>query len=442
MEPNGQGIRTEIAEEQATVPKKKWGKWKWVLAGLGVVVLIASSIMIWAIRKSQQPTPQKTAEELEQLKYDSEQRSREKQKADQIRDQAFLMRKGDDNQPQLNGLLKDLEVEKDRGNSLPTPIPDQQAKSEEEAIAHVLRNYPPARSRSEAPAVPQRKVGQPTQSVPSSNLGTNPMFVYSRTFGGAKYVDKPQKEIAQPILAASTGSSVGVTVSKGGPPASGSGSDEKPSEKKAHLIYTDYPPATLHEGEMLEAVLVNRIIADTEPSPVVCQLSKDVFDRSARYVVLPASSRIVGLSQVVNYKGANRLFITFNRIILPNGPSVDLPSSSKAVRALDETGALGVVSKVDRHWFLQFGTAVFFGVLDGISGAAQRNRDVFSTQSAVLGKTSESFDRIPENIMSQYSTIVPTIRVDQGKTMKIYLADDILVSPYARISERSYYANR
>jgi hypothetical protein len=29
-----------------------------------------------------------------------------------------------------------------------------------------------------------------------------------------------------------------------------------------------------------------------------------------------------------------------------------------------------VVSKVDRHWFLQFGAAIFFGVLDGLAGAA------------------------------------------------------------------------
>jgi type IV secretory pathway VirB10-like protein len=55
-----------------------------------------------------------------------------------------------------------------------------------------------------------------------------------------------------------------------------------------------------------------------------------------------------------------------------------------------------------------------------------------------MGKTSESFDRILENIMSQYSSIVPTIRVDQGKTMKVYLSGDILISPYAKISERSY----
>ena len=336
--------------------------------------MIALIVLLLAARKPQQQAPHQTAEELEQLKYDSEQRNHEKQKADQIRDQAFLMRKGDENQAQLGSLLKDLEVDKDPASSL--PIPDQQAKSEEEAIAHVLRSPSAARSHQESTYQPRRAV-QPGQAAASSDLATNPMFVYSRNFGGAKYVDKPQKETVQPSQAVSAEFSTRVSMNKGEDSKGVAQPGEKPAGEKAHLIYSDYPPVTLYEGEMLEAVLVNRIIADTEPSPVVCQLSKDIFDHSARYVVFPASSRIVGLSQVVNYKGANRLFITFHRIILPNGPSIDLPSNQKALKALDETGALGVVSKVDRHWFLEFGTAIFLGVLDGISGAAQRNKRCF-----------------------------------------------------------------
>ena len=193
---------------------------------------------------------------------------------------------------------------------------------------------------------------------------------------------------------------------------------------------------------MIDAVLVNRIVADTEPSPVICQISKDLFDNSRRYVLFPANSRIVGLSQVVNYKGASRLFISFHRIILPNGPAVEFPGSQKALRALDETGALGVVSHVDRHWFLQFGTAIFFGVLDGLAAAAQRNSSIFSGTSLIIDRTSRNFERILENIMLQYSSIVPTITVHQGKKMKIYLSDDLLISPFAEIKDRSYYANR
>jgi len=48
------------------------------------------------------------------------------------------------------------------------------------------------------------------------------------------------------------------------------------------------PTSATDEGEMLEAVLVKRIIADTEPSPVVFQISKEIplsaiFEGFGRY---------------------------------------------------------------------------------------------------------------------------------------------------------------
>jgi type IV secretory pathway VirB10-like protein len=437
MDQKSEELGTEIVEEQDSTPKKK-GKRLWLYIGFGAALVVIISVgLMMAFRKPQRQVLNPTAEELEQQKYDSEQAKREKLKADQIRDQSFLVRDGDDHQAQLNSLLKDLAMDKNSG--LPTPIPDRQAKAEEEAIAHVLRSSSPPAVQPEPVSQPPRRAAQPAQATTVNEVSVNPMFVYSRSFGGAKYVDAPRKQVAAVDHAADFPekvTKVNTENSKEEEPAS-----EKPVEEKNRLIYTNYPPVTLYEGEMLDAVLVNRIIADTEASPVVCQISKDVFDSSARYVVLPAGSRIVGTSQVVDYKGAHRLFISFRRIILPNGPSIDLPASRKALKALDETGALGVVSKVDRHWFLQFGTAILFGVLDGLSGAAQRGQDVVSTSSVIMSRTSENYERVLENIMSQYSSIVPTIRVDQGKTMKIYLSDDILISPYAKISDRSYYAN-
>jgi type IV secretory pathway VirB10-like protein len=431
MEPKAEENRTEIIEEQEAAPKKP-GKRKWILIGFGAGALVIALIGLFIVsRKPQQQTPSRTAEEMEQLKYDSEQHDREKQKADQLRDQSYLVRKENDNQAQLNSLMKDFDMRTNSLSGLSTPIPERQAKAEEEAIAHVLRSSGPARVQPESTYQAPRRAAPSSQATTAIDGSTNPMFVYSRSFGGAKYVDAPRKQAA----AVDNGSVASAKLT----PGKEDSASEKP-EEKAQLLYTDFPPVTLYEGEMLDAVLVNRIIADTEPSPVICQLSKDVFDHTARYVVLPAGSRIVGVSQVVTYKGAHRLFISFQRIILPNGPSIDLPANRK-MKALDETGALGVVSKVERHWFLQFGTAIFFGVLDGLSGAAQKSQDAYSTRSIILGSTSENYDRVLENIMSQYSSIVPTIRVDQGKTMKIYLSDDLLITPYAKISDRSYYAN-
>jgi len=446
MEPTEEEVRTDIAEEKALAPAKR-GRRLWFFVTLGVaLLLVAAAVLIVAIRHRRDGLPRLTTEELEQLKYDADERERERQKAAQIRDQSFLVRKEDDSQAQANSLLKDLDMDKDSGRDLSAKLSDREARAEEEAIAHVLRGSLPVETPPPPSPEPRRKDTQPVQKVAAPDTGSAPMFIYSRTFGGAKYVDAPQKQTVQSLQSTSADPTVDTSVraSKAAPakPQDSERSVNVPGEEKASLLYTDYPPVTLYEGEMLEAVLVNRIIADTEPSPVICQIAKDVFDHSAEYVVFPASSRIVGFSQVVTYKGAARLFISFHRIILPNGPSVDLPSGRKALKALDETGALGVVSKVERHWFLQFGTAIFFGVLDGLSGAAQRSRDVLSTRAVVFGRTSENFNRILENIMAQYSTIVPTIRVDQGKKLKLYLSEDILISPYAKISERSYYASR
>jgi type IV secretory pathway VirB10-like protein len=426
-------VRTEIADDNEVPLRNR--KRVWLYVGLGVALLaVVFAILIVAVRR-RGAGPVATVADQEQQKYDAGQQENDRQKTARLRDDTFLVRKEDDYQAQLNSLLKDLNIDSGRGMDLPMPVAEQKARAEEEAIEHVLRNpapnsLPSTRSYQLRPNTPQ------ALSAPA-DANVRPMFVYSRTFGGAKYVDLPPKPEAQISSTPSSEASPpratnapSMTPAQGGPHS---------ADDKTRLIYSDYPPTTIHEGEMLEAVLVNRIIADTEPSPVVCSITKDVFDRSARYVVFPANSRIVGLSQVVSYKGAHRLFINFQRIILPNGASLDLPPSRKALKALDETGALGVVSKVERHWFLQFGTALLFGALDGLAGAAQRNRDVFSTRAVVIGRTSENFERILENIMTQYSTIVPTIRVDQGKRMRIYLADDVLISPYARVSDRSYY---
>jgi len=269
------------------------------------------------------------------------------------------------------------------------------------------------------------------------------MFVYSRVFGGARYVEpKPAAQAAlEAVSAAVSAVSPEITAA-----AVAEIMDDRTTEtgnaRRTELIYSSLPPVIVHEGEMLEAVLVNRLLVDTEPSPVITHLSRDLFDASGRYVVFPANSRIIGYSQTISYRGASRLFISFHRIILPNGVSVELPQSQRMMRALDETGALGIVSTVNRRWFMQFGTAILFGVIDGIAGYAQRNQSVDTSHGIVISRTSENFDRVLDRIMAQYSSIVPIIRVDQGKTMRIYISDDMVVTPYARISDRSYYETR
>jgi type IV secretory pathway VirB10-like protein len=355
---------------------------------------------------------QPTAEDIEQLQYDAKQLERDQRKVDQLRDQSFIIR--DDGETQSTQLLRGFNIAKPQ-------MPDRQVQQEEEAINFLLREPPAARTAPSQPLTAQNNSTANTANTP-------PMFVYSRGFGGARYVEpKPVQAQTAPVTTADQASAV-----------NNPSFVETETDKKAELIYTGLPPVTVHEGEMLEAVLVNRLIVNTEPSPVIAHLSRDLFDASGQYVVLPANSRVIGSSQAINYKGASRLFISFHRLILPNGLSVDLPQSRRMMQALDETGALGVVSQVNRHWMMQFGAAVFLGVIDGIAGYAQRGQ-ADTSQGIIISRASENFDRVLDRVMAQYSSIVPTIRVDQGKPLRIYIADDMVITPYAKISDRSYY---
>ena len=209
-------------------------------------------------------------------------------------------------------------------------------------------------------------------------------------------------------------------------------------EKLNSVVFGPLPPVKVSEGEFIDTVLTHRIVSDTEESPVVCSVSRDLIDDSGRFVVVPAGARMVGRSQVVNYMGAARLFIRFERLILPGGHSISFPGSQRALAALDQTGALGAVTDVNRHWLLQFGTAIFVGVLEGLGAAAQQHTDPYSGRAYVIEDTTDNFEKILNTIMQRYTNIVPTITVGQGYRMKVFLTEDILVSPYARVAERSY----
>ena len=427
---------TDIPEEET---RKKSLK-PYIIAGIITLIIVAAAayaVMSSFDSSNGETVFQPTPEDIEQRKYDAEQQAREQRQADNIQNQSFVLRES--SAASSNSLLKGLDIKPQM------PDTGQSQNAEEEAINFVLRKTPSAERSTVTQEAPKPTTAN--NNAASNNTGNQPpMFVYSRSFGGAKYTEPKPSVQSEPATSVNqlddlTRAALGLlSVPQESAPVQNRQDPAPVAEKKTQLIYSGLSPVTINEGEILEAVLVNRLLVDIEPSPVICHLSRDLFDKSGQYVIFPANSRVIGSSQAVTYKGASRLFISFHRIILPNGTSVELPQSQKMMKALDETGALGIVSNVNRHWMLQFGAAIMLGVVDGIAGYAQHNQATTTADGLVINRTSENFDRVLDRVMAQYSSIVPTIRVDQGKTLRIYLSDDMVVSPYARITERSYYA--
>src|SRR5207247_11153577 len=95
MEPREGQPSTDIVEEPPVTPTKpKVTSRPWLLGGLGAVLLmVALAALYLAVRPPRKRLPGPTAEDLEQQKYDTEQRRGEDTKAGQLRTDPTLAHK-------------------------------------------------------------------------------------------------------------------------------------------------------------------------------------------------------------------------------------------------------------------------------------------------------------------------------------------------------------
>jgi len=208
---------------------------------------------------------------------------------------------------------------------------------------------------------------------------------------------------------------------------------------KKQLIFNSNPVFTIFEGEFLHAVLANRIVNDKQSSPVTAVLTKDLLDRTGKFVLIPANSKITGFAQKVSGQQDKRLFISFHRLILPNGHSLNFGSGNNGMTALDGSGALGIKGKKNSHFFAKFGSSILYGSLNGLSGFAQNKISQTSGLSHFIDRTSDNFNTLNDRLASDSLAILPTITVKAGTELKIRFSVDIEISAYSKVSERSYY---
>ncbi len=140
-------------------------------------------------------------------------------------------------------------------------------------------------------------------------------------------------------------------------------------------------------------------------------------------MLIPAGSKLLGEANKVDTFGQVRLAVTFHRLIMPDGFSVDLDQ----FKGLDQEGATALKDKVDNHYAKIFGASVAIGVLGGVAqvgtgsvlnaDGADRIRQGFGVGMATAG----------EQILDRFLNILPTVTIREGTRIKIYLSNDLLL---------------
>ena len=203
-------------------------------------------------------------------------------------------------------------------------------------------------------------------------------------------------------------------------------SDPKAPDPTVAYQSSDGKKYVLFEGTILEAVLINRLDG-TFSGPVDCLLSTNVYSHDRQHVLIPAGSKILGEAKKVDTFGQGRLAVTFHRLIMPDGFSVNLDQ----FKGLDQAGATALKDKVNNHYVKIFGASLALGVLGGVaqigtgsaltSTGTERIQEGFGVGMASAG----------EDVLDRFLNILPTVTIREGTRVKVYLSNDLLLPEYS-----------
>lgn len=192
----------------------------------------------------------------------------------------------------------------------------------------------------------------------------------------------------------------------------------------------------LQAGSIIPAVLETQINSQL-PGVVRAIVSMDVLDGiTGRHVLIPAGTRLIGAYDTDVNVGEKRVLLGFERMIFPDGSSVDISGQQGA----DGLGAAGLGDRVNNHFWRVARSALLLTainagarqVLDDERGVDRQRPDFGSSSAEGLAQQSlQTTNRLLERDLN----VAPTLSVRPGFVFSIVLdADLVFASPYVRHS--------
>ncbi len=187
-------------------------------------------------------------------------------------------------------------------------------------------------------------------------------------------------------------------------------------------------PYEIKAGTVLPAVLITAINSDL-PGPVIAQVREHVYDTvTGDHLLVPQGSRLLAQYDSMVAWGQERVLVCWNRLILPNGDSIDL----QCMPAADLQGAAGLADEVNEHWWRILKGAAVATLLS--AGTAYVAGDTTSYSPSVGQVTARSaageIGQVGAQITRTNLSIQPTITVRPGFSVNVIVTKDMDLRPY------------
>jgi type IV secretion system protein VirB10 len=186
-------------------------------------------------------------------------------------------------------------------------------------------------------------------------------------------------------------------------------------------------PFEIKQGSLIPAILMTGINSDL-PGQTQALVRQNVYDTiTGRHLLIPQGSRLIGEYDSRIAWGQNRVLLAWNRLIFPDGRSLDLGT----MPGTDLAAMAGVHDKVNNHFIRTFGSAL---LLSAITAGVQLSqpqesfdgRAPSATQiaAAALG---QEIGRVTAEITRRNIDIQPTLEIRPGYLFNIEVTGDLVL---------------
>lgn len=261
-----------------------------------------------------------------------------------------LTRVSEARQDEARGAVRPAEVVTDQPSTYDR-LPDPRAAKTGEPVAPQAIPGPP-------PPTPYRSPY--TSPTPARSTGPSPRQLAAQAgvfFEGA--------------VSPRPGSVATTSTAESGTARQPSGAADYGAIYNGHALVAPLSPFELKAGAIVPAALLTAVDTSRE-GPVIATVTQNVFDSiSGRHLLVPQGTRLIGRSGGDSSYGDRRAFVTWQRLILPNGKSLILSDEA----GVDAQGAVGVRGQVDRRLLPLLVGTLFAGAVTTLGQVARSDSD-------------------------------------------------------------------
>jgi len=193
------------------------------------------------------------------------------------------------------------------------------------------------------------------------------------------------------------------------------------------------PDTLLVRGTLIRCVLETRLITDV-PGFTSCIVTEPVYSINGRRLLLPKGSRVLGTygSEAI---GGDRVAVVWDRITTPNGLNINMSSPG-----VDNLGSAGHPGHYDAHWPQRISSALLISMIsDAFKYAGAKHGpqqvDIASgtvVQSPYESNTAKTMERMANMALDKSMSRQPTVTINQGEIVNVYVAQDVDFSSVLR----------